>query len=94
MTLFITGPDPTLLIETANHDLKILCKCWEAWDRRSPWHINVELEEEFEPQEWSGPGAAGKNASATWPRLSVADLALWLKEIHGKFVMEEIMTKE
>ena len=51
-----------------------------AWDRRSPWHLNVELEEEFEPGEWSGPDHVATNTQAVWPRLAVSGLARWLKD--------------
>ena len=53
---------------------------WETWDRRSPWHVNVELEEEFEIGEWGGPGFVATGASPVWPRLAVAALARWLKD--------------
>lgn len=53
---------------------------WSAWDRRSPWHVNVELAEEFEVGEWSGPGFVAPGAAPVWPRLAVAGLARWLKD--------------
>ena len=50
------------------------------WDRRSPWHLNVELEEEFETGEWQGPGHVASNHQIVWPRLAVSGLARWLKD--------------
>ncbi|MCH7224723.1 thiamine pyrophosphate-binding protein [Haloferula sp. A504] len=52
---------------------------WQAWDRRSPWHVNVELEEEFEPGELS-LADEGRRHGAEWPRLAMAGLARWLKD--------------
>ncbi len=53
---------------------------WVAWDRRSPWHVNVELDEDFEPGEWRGPGFVAQTHAPEWPRLAVADLARWLQD--------------
>lgn len=52
---------------------------WGAWDQRSPWHVNVELEEDFEPEEVKF-GAGPMTTSPVWPRLAVAGLARWLKD--------------
>lgn len=52
----------------------------EGWDHRSPLHLNVELEEEFEIGEWSGPGFVSTAPGPVWPRLAVAGLARWLKD--------------
>ncbi|MFC7338667.1 thiamine pyrophosphate-binding protein [Haloferula chungangensis] len=51
-----------------------------GWDRRSPWHLNVELEEAFEAGEWQGPGHVAMSHQIVWPRLAVSGLARWLKE--------------
>lgn len=51
-----------------------------TWDRRSPWHLNVELEEAFEAGEWTGPGHVATAAQTVWPRLAVSGLARWLKD--------------
>ena len=54
---------------------------WRDWDARSPWHVNVELEEAFEPGPVDFSGLAeAEPARPQWPRLSVADLARWLQE--------------
>ncbi len=53
---------------------------WAEWDRRSPWHVNVELEEDFEVGEWTGPGFVAQTHAPEWPRLAVAGLARWLKD--------------
>jgi 2-succinyl-5-enolpyruvyl-6-hydroxy-3-cyclohexene-1-carboxylate synthase len=50
-----------------------------SWDQRTPWHWNVELEEEFEPGDWTVPSVApGPRVRTT--AFSVADLARWLRE--------------
>lgn len=49
-----------------------------AWDRRGPWHWNVELEEDFEPGDWSPPAAVDFRPVA--PNFSAAVLARWLRE--------------
>lgn len=51
-----------------------------GWDRRSPWHLNVELEEEFESKGWDGPGHVATSHQVVWPRLAVSGLARWLKD--------------
>lgn len=48
------------------------------WQQRAPWHWNVELEEEFEPGEWTAPTEAPPKA-ASRQNFSVAGLAPWLK---------------
>src|SRR5690606_32498156 len=50
-----------------------------SWDLASPWHWNVELEEESAPGEWPPPAAtpAGKPVP---PNFSVAVLSRWLRE--------------
>jgi 2-succinyl-5-enolpyruvyl-6-hydroxy-3-cyclohexene-1-carboxylate synthase len=49
------------------------------WDRRSPWHLNVEFDEDFalgdDPS--SPPDALPAPA---WPRPAVGELARWLRE--------------
>ncbi|MGB1129073.1 MAG: thiamine pyrophosphate-binding protein [Haloferula sp.] len=50
------------------------------WDRRSPWHLNVELEEEFEPGGFDPGESKGSRNQADWPRLAVSGLARWLKD--------------
>lgn len=51
-----------------------------GWDRRSPWHLNVELDEAFEPGKKPEFAAAPVMPQAeVWPRLAVAGLACWLK---------------
>lgn len=50
------------------------------WDRRSPWHLNVELEEEFDPKELDLGGVGPSQGKAVWPRLAVSGLARWLKD--------------
>lgn len=49
------------------------------WFQRSPWHWNVELEEDFQPGEWTPPAAA-EQARLPLPNFSVAELSHWLKE--------------
>jgi len=49
------------------------------WLQRSPWHWNVELEEEFQPGEWSPP-SEDKSQRIPLPNFSVADLSRWLRE--------------
>lgn len=51
-----------------------------GWDRRSPWHVNVELEEAFEPGVLELGGAIVSRSEADWPRLAVAGLARWMKD--------------
>ncbi|MGB6222190.1 thiamine pyrophosphate-binding protein [Haloferula sp.] len=51
-----------------------------AWNRRSPWHLNVELEEAFDSGEWAGPGHVAATMHPVWPRLAVSGLARWLKD--------------
>ncbi|MGE9271450.1 MAG: thiamine pyrophosphate-binding protein [Verrucomicrobiales bacterium] len=54
---------------------------WSDWDRRSPWHVNVELEEGLEFGDWDGSVVSvATETSAQWPRLAVGGLARWLKE--------------
>lgn len=48
------------------------------WDRRSPWHWNVELEEEFELGEWTPDSSEPEPIEL--PNFSVAALAHWLRE--------------
>ncbi|GAA5484250.1 thiamine pyrophosphate-binding protein [Haloferula sargassicola] len=52
---------------------------WGVWDRRSPWHVNVELEEEFEVGEFTLSHETLKN-EVSWPRLATSGLARWLKD--------------
>lgn len=55
----------------------------ENWSLRSPWHWNVELEEEFAPEEDSSPSifaAIAPPAAAPAVSFSVATLARWLRE--------------
>ncbi|MBB5352552.1 2-succinyl-5-enolpyruvyl-6-hydroxy-3-cyclohexene-1-carboxylate synthase [Haloferula luteola] len=52
---------------------------WADWDRRSPWHVNVELEEDFVMGEVEWPELAGPG-EAQWPRLAASGLARWLKD--------------
>ena len=52
---------------------------WGDWDRRSPWHLNVELEEEFEPRDLEF-GEPEEESGPTWPRLAVGALSRWLKD--------------
>jgi 2-succinyl-5-enolpyruvyl-6-hydroxy-3-cyclohexene-1-carboxylate synthase len=49
------------------------------WQRASPWHWNVELEEDFQPDEWCPP-AAEDAAAPKAGNFSVAALARWLRE--------------
>ena len=50
-----------------------------TWDRRSPWHWNLELEEDFEIA--AAPAfSTGDPAPSVWPRLAVGDLARWLRD--------------
>ena len=49
------------------------------WLQRSPWHWNVELEEDFQPGEWSLP-ALPENLRLPLPNFSVAELSHWLRE--------------
>lgn len=51
-----------------------------TWDRRSPWHLNVELEEEFEVGEMDFSEIGVTRPEVVWPRLAVAGLARWLKD--------------
>jgi 2-succinyl-5-enolpyruvyl-6-hydroxy-3-cyclohexene-1-carboxylate synthase len=54
---------------------------WAAWDGRSPWHVNVEMEEEFTVGRVDFAALAGHSPPAvSWPRLSVAELSRWLQE--------------
>jgi 2-succinyl-5-enolpyruvyl-6-hydroxy-3-cyclohexene-1-carboxylate synthase len=54
---------------------------WREWDGRSPWHVNVELEEDFTPAPVDFSLAAPASPRPVkWPRLSVADLSRWLQE--------------
>lgn len=48
------------------------------WNQRSPWHWNVELEEDFEAGEWTPQEPV--EVAASLPNFSVAALALWLRE--------------
>lgn len=50
------------------------------WDGRSPWHLNVELDESFEPAELDWGGLEVSRTGPVWPRLAVAGLARWLKD--------------
>ncbi len=52
---------------------------WAEWDRRSPWHLNVAIEEEFEPGEVEWVPEKLRQ-EPEWPRLAVAGLARWLKD--------------
>jgi 2-succinyl-5-enolpyruvyl-6-hydroxy-3-cyclohexene-1-carboxylate synthase len=47
------------------------------WLQRSPWHCNIELEEEFIPGEWTRPEMPERSRPAL-PNFSVASLARWL----------------
>jgi 2-succinyl-5-enolpyruvyl-6-hydroxy-3-cyclohexene-1-carboxylate synthase len=49
------------------------------WQQRSPWHWNVELEEDFTPGEWTPPEPTDPPAIRL-PNFSVAGLARWLRE--------------
>lgn len=53
------------------------CGPLDQWDRRSPWHWNVELEEEFEPGEVGFDGLEVLPVGRE-PAPSVARLAQWL----------------
>jgi len=53
---------------------------WADWDRRSPWHLNVELEEDFEPAEGWRPVPAAVRPAVEWPRLALGELAAWLRD--------------
>jgi len=50
------------------------------WDRRSPWHLNVELEEGFEVGEMDFSEIGVSRPELVWPRLAVAGLARWMKD--------------
>jgi 2-succinyl-5-enolpyruvyl-6-hydroxy-3-cyclohexene-1-carboxylate synthase len=50
-----------------------------AWTQRAPWHWNVELEEEFQPAEWTPPADSPPPAIRP-PNFSVAELSRWLRE--------------
>ncbi|MDB6080305.1 MAG: mend: 2-succinyl-5-enolpyruvyl-6-hydroxy-3-cyclohexene-carboxylic-acid synthase, partial [Akkermansiaceae bacterium] len=50
-----------------------------AWDQSSPWHWNVELEEDFQPGEWAVP-AVESGEKLRPASFSVAELARWLRE--------------
>lgn len=49
------------------------------WNHRGPWHWNVELEEDFQPGEWTPPQVPG-DFCPPLPNYSVAVLARWLRE--------------
>ena len=51
-----------------------------TWDRRSPWHLNVELAEEMQTGDWDGTVTTIQDAQVSWPRLAVSGLARWLKD--------------
>ncbi|MEP4076654.1 thiamine pyrophosphate-binding protein [Haloferula sp.] len=52
-----------------------------SWDHRSPWHFNVELEEEFELGEIERfMTETVMPRKPEWPRLAVSGLARWLKD--------------
>ncbi|MEM1083168.1 MAG: thiamine pyrophosphate-binding protein [Verrucomicrobiota bacterium] len=55
---------------------------WESWDRRSPWHVNVEFEEAFEVGDGFAAGMADeiRRHGAVWPKPAVSGLARWLKD--------------
>lgn len=48
------------------------------WSREAPWHLNVELEEEFEIGAWQPSGEAFPVSAP--PNFTVAGLARWLRE--------------
>ncbi len=50
-----------------------------AWDRRAPWHWNIELEEDFEPGPWTPPAVTETNPPPP-PNFSVAALSRWLRD--------------
>lgn len=50
------------------------------WDGRGPLHLNVPLEEDFEPGEDSFEGMEAGDFKARWERPAVAGLARWLRE--------------
>ncbi len=52
---------------------------WADWDRRSPWHVNVELEEDFEVGEIALTEEVHRY-DPSWPRLAASGLARWLKD--------------
>lgn len=50
-----------------------------SWDLGSPWHWNVELEEEFSPGEWTSPAETPAGQPVP-PNFNVAALSRWLRE--------------
>lgn len=53
-----------------------------AWDGKIPLHLNVELEEEFQPGDETFVGETAGGFEAAKDRLDVAALARWLREDH------------
>jgi 2-succinyl-5-enolpyruvyl-6-hydroxy-3-cyclohexene-1-carboxylate synthase len=52
----------------------------EAWDGKRPLHVNVELDEDFEPDEQDLTTVAAGDFAPVRERLDVSGLARWLRE--------------